>query len=74
MPLSLPKLIKDGRIAPWDRIRDEFRDRIKRDEVYTEAPYELINAADVLLVRFGREKCLEHPFAVGGLHDVSNLG
>ena len=73
-PLSLPKLIKDGRITSWNRVCDEFCDRIKRDKVNTEAPDKLINAADMLLVWFSRKKCFKHPFPLGGLNDVSYLG
>ncbi len=73
-PFFLPKLVKDGRIAMWDWVSDEFGGGVQWDKVDTETPYELIDAMDVLLVWFRCEKCLEHPFTLCGLHNVSNLG
>ena len=74
LPTSLTKLIKDSRITSRNQISVEFGDRIEQDEVHTEVPDKIINAADLLLVWFCCKKCFKHPFTLGGLNNVSYLG
>jgi hypothetical protein len=74
LPFPLPKLIKNGRVLTWNWVCDEFGDGFQRNEVDAKMPNKLINAADVLLVWFSCKKCLEHPFTLCSLNNVSNLG
>ena len=46
-------------IAARDGVRNDARDLIERNEIHTEAPNEVIDVGDVLLMRFGCEQGFE---------------
>ena len=49
------ELDEDRSIAPRNRISNCPRDAVERNVIHTEAPDEIINVFDVLLVGFRRE-------------------
>jgi hypothetical protein len=50
-----------------------LRDRVERDIVDAKSPNEIVDVVDMLLVRLGGEECLEKPFTIMDLSDVTHF-
>ncbi len=59
MPLPLPELIVNCQVASVNGVCNEAGDRVEGNVVYAELPHEIINAANVLLVRLYGKECFE---------------
>ncbi len=56
-PLTLPKLVMNGQIAPGNGVCNEAGNRVERNVIQAESPHKIINAVDVLLMRLcGKER------------------
>ncbi len=64
----MSKLIMNCRVASGNRVRNEASNRVERNVIDAELPYEIIDAANVLLVRLCGKECFEEPTT---LHDLS---
>ena len=60
-------------VAPRDGVGNRPRDLIQRNIINTKPPHEVVDVADVFLMRFWGQECLEEPFAVVDLTDVAKL-
>ena len=63
----------DSRIATRDWIRNDACDLVKRDEINTESPNEVLDVGDVLLMRFWCEQGFEEPGSIMDLANVAEL-
>ena len=50
-----------------------MRDRVERDVVDAKSPNEIVDVVDMLLVRLGGKECLEKPFTIMDLSDVTHF-
>jgi hypothetical protein len=50
-----------------------LRDRVERDVVDAKSPNEIVDVVDMLLVRLGGKECLEKPFTIMDLSDVTHF-
>ncbi len=72
-PLPLPKLVMNGQIAPGNGVCNEAGNRVERNVIHAESPHEIINAADVLLMRLCVKERFEYPTTVRDLSYMANL-
>jgi hypothetical protein len=62
--MGAAETVFDGIVASWNEIGPHFGNRVDRDVIDTEAPYELGNIRDFLLMRFWGEDSFGKPGAV----------
>ena len=72
-PPTYPKLLGDGGVASWYRVRDDTCHRVQGHVIDTELPDKILNVTNMFLMRFWCKDGLEEPATVADLAYVANL-
>ena len=72
-PEGAAKLIEHRRITTRDRVCNNPSYAVQWDVIDAEAPDEVFDVADVLLMGFCGKQCFEQPSSIRDLPDVADL-